>query len=197
MKTVILKTGICALFATCTLIPPAEAAQNTAIGGIRNTDFESVQLNWKKPPKSKHPWTFRDAKRPYYWYYNENTPAEGEVRNDAPAKGKNYFRLHPEKGFVLLGQFFSKSLPKGVEKMNISLQVKGKGKVQLYISGKNAAKKKTRLVFQVNSPEKWFLLQGIIEVPENPNSFWIRYDGTTPLDIDDFQLKAISATAKK
>ena len=62
---------------------------------------------------------------------------------------------------------------------------------------KNAAKKKTRLVFQVNSPEKWFLLQGIIEVPENPNSFWIRYDGTTPLDIDDFQLKAISATAKK
>ncbi|OQA84863.1 MAG: hypothetical protein BWY31_02272 [Lentisphaerae bacterium ADurb.Bin242] len=156
---------------------------------FRNGDFEEYGA-WKRPANSKHPWNFFGGKASY-WYYNETTDADAEIRKDNPPSGKTYLRLIPKKSTAMLGQFVhtnQKAFPKGLKNADVSLKVRGKGEVIIYLSGKSSSgEKKNRVTFNVDSPDKWTTVSGTIEVHEQPNALWIRLNSSRSIDIDDFR----------
>ena len=161
---------------------------------IKNGDFEEINHKWTKPPKSRHPWNFANKKRPLHWYYNENTPALATVLVKDPVSGKYALQIQEKgKGFIMLGQLFHKKFPAGFKKVNVSCYVKGKGEVCLYLSGKADKNKKTRYTVSVNSPGKWKKVEGIIDVPEKTNSFWLRLTGKDPFVVDNVSVTPASS----
>lgn len=161
---------------------------------FNNSDFEQY-APWTRPANSKHPWNFKGGKAAY-WYYNENTIADAEIRTDGAPSGKAYLHLTSPNGTIMFGQFISdlKNFPKGLKKADVSLKVRGKCEVVIYVSGKSAIPG-SRLTVKVDSPDKWFEVKGGLSIPETPNSLWIRINGTEAVDVDDFRFIPASEAA--
>lgn len=158
---------------------------------FNNPDFEQY-APWTRPATSKHPWNFKGGKAGY-WYYNENTTVDAEIRTDGAPSGKAYLRMSSPKGTIWFGQFIDglKNFPKGLKKADVSLKVRGKCEVIIYVSGKPAVPG-NRLTVNVDSPDKWFEVKGTLGIPETPNFLWIRINSTSAVDVDDFRFTPVA-----
>ena len=184
MKTTLLIVGASLLSITGT-------AAETPV--FQNMDFEQY-APWTRPANSKHPWNFKGG-RAGYWYYNENTVADAEIRTDGAQSGKAYLRLTSPKGTLMFGQIInSKIFPQGIRKAEVSLQVRGKCEVVIYVSGKTPA---DRLTATVDSPDKWFEVKGTLVLPEKPSWLWIRINSDKAADVDNFRFTPIAESASE
>ena len=158
---------------------------------LLNGDFEDLGDLPPQKNDGKPVWTFLSEKVPTHWNYLPANPGIAEARTDSPASGKYYLRIDPggTSRYPYVTQLI-RCNDDSVKKFFVSMNVRGKGNLQVSIYSRRTWKYLAAVKHRSNSDE-WKTFAHTFEFDAvGPKALFIRVD-SKPLDIDDIRITAI------